>query len=123
MFISTHLDNNRWKDMQLRKIKTKLYFPMQTKAPLILAGDLNTEPNNPNFYFMLDGGWNDSYHAIKTPQVGTYPYVNPRKRIDHILYFGESIKAVTWKADDTRETLSDHRPVVVDFYIEKSVTP
>ena len=70
MFISTHLDNNKWKDMQLRKIKTKLYFPMQTKAPLILAGDFNTEPNNPNFYFMLDGGWTESYHAIKTPQVG-----------------------------------------------------
>ena len=120
MFISTHLDNNDWKDMQLRKIKTKLYFPMQTQAPLVLAGDFNIEPNNPNFYFMLEGGWNDAYHAIKKPQVGTYPYVNPNKRIDHILYYGKDITAVSWRADETKETLSDHRPVVADFFIKKS---
>jgi endonuclease/exonuclease/phosphatase family metal-dependent hydrolase len=75
--------------------------------PVIVGGDLNTEPGDPPFEAMLAAGFTDAFAADRP--VPTSSADNPRKQIDHVLVAGAQASDVT----APRSTASDHLAVAV----------
>lgn len=83
--------------------------------PVILAGDFNAVPNSYEYYHLLKNlkdvfvevgrGSATSFHDYKFPI-----------RIDHV-FCSESIQPVAYRVDRS-EKLSDHFPVIAEFYID-----
>tara|TARA_Y100000310_G_C20699863_1_gene828701 strand:- start:1840 stop:2589 length:750 start_codon:yes stop_codon:yes gene_type:complete len=84
----------------------------ETKPPMIVAGDFNT--------FYAPGelfGLMKHLNLKKADDDGkTFPSFNPKKALDHILVSKE-IKVK--KISIPRIQLSDHRPVIMDFEVQK----
>ncbi|MCT9932881.1 endonuclease/exonuclease/phosphatase family protein [Planotetraspora sp. A-T 1434] len=76
--------------------------------PVILAGDLNTTPSDPEMRVLEAAGLSDPLIALGDPL--TSPADRPVKRIDHVL-IGRGLEAI--EADAPRVPFSDHLPVVV----------
>jgi endonuclease/exonuclease/phosphatase family metal-dependent hydrolase len=75
--------------------------------PVIVGGDLNTEPGDPPFEAFVAAGFTDAL-ASRRP-VYTSPADRPREQIDHVLVTGASATDVT----APRSTASDHLAVAV----------
>ncbi|MFD2768451.1 endonuclease/exonuclease/phosphatase family protein [Micromonospora eburnea] len=76
--------------------------------PLVLAGDLNTEPGEPAFGEFTRAGLVDALATARP--LPTSPADDPREQIDHVLVSpGVAASAVT----APRTTASDHLPVAV----------
>ena len=75
--------------------------------PVIVGGDLNTEPGDPPFEAMLAAGFTDAFAADRP--VFTSGADDPRKQIDHVLVSGAQAADVT----APRSTASDHLAVAV----------
>jgi endonuclease/exonuclease/phosphatase family metal-dependent hydrolase len=75
--------------------------------PVIVGGDLNTEPGDPPFEAMLAAGFSDAFAADRP--VYTSGADDPRKQIDHVLVSGARATDVT----APRSTASDHLAVAV----------
>lgn len=83
--------------------------------PVILAGDFNAVPNSYEYYHLLKNlkdvfvevgrGSATSFHDYKFPI-----------RIDHV-FCSESIQPVAYRVDRSAK-LSDHFPVIAEFYID-----
>ncbi|ETK35835.1 endonuclease/exonuclease/phosphatase family protein [Microbispora sp. ATCC PTA-5024] len=76
--------------------------------PVILAGDLNTTPEEPAMRVLEAAGLTDPLRALGDPP--TSPADRPVRRIDHVL-ISPGLTAVS--ADAPRVPYSDHLPVVV----------
>ena len=83
--------------------------------PVILAGDFNAVPNSYEYYHLLKNlkdvfvevgrGSATSFHDYKFPI-----------RIDHV-FCSQSIQTVAYRVDRSAK-LSDHFPVITEFYID-----
>ncbi|GII60496.1 hypothetical protein Skr01_05810 [Sphaerisporangium krabiense] len=76
--------------------------------PVLLTGDLNTTPADPEMAVLTGAGLTDPLTAFGDPP--TSPADDPVKRIDHVL-LGRGLSVVT--AEVPRVPFSDHLPVVV----------
>lgn len=120
MFVGTHLDAKKIKMGELKLIKEKLRVHHGSGAPLFLAGDFNSDRNDPVYAELTSAGWKDSYLGpLDESETKTFPYLNPTRRIDHIVFFGEGMETTEWEALLAAEgiTPSDHRPVFASFKI------
>ncbi len=77
-------------------------------APLVVAGDLNTEPGDPAFTAFTDAGLVDALAAARP--LPTSPADDPREQIDHVLVSPDLVAA---DAVAVPGTASDHLPVAV----------
>lgn len=75
--------------------------------PVIVGGDLNTEPGDPPFDELVRAGFTDAFAASRP--VLTSPADKPRNEIDHVLISDATASQVT----APRGTASDHLPVAV----------
>ncbi|WP_182904381.1 endonuclease/exonuclease/phosphatase family protein [Microbispora sp. H13382] len=83
--------------------------------PVIVAGDLNTTPSDPQMRVLEAAGLSDPLRAFGDPP--TSPAEAPVRRIDHVL-ISAGITAVA--ADAPRVPFSDHLPVVVRLRLDQA---
>ncbi|WBB56896.1 endonuclease/exonuclease/phosphatase family protein [Verrucosispora sp. WMMD573] len=77
-------------------------------APLVVAGDLNTEPGDPAFTAFTGAGLVDALAAARP--LPTSPADDPHEQIDHVFVSPDLIAA---EAVAVPSTASDHLPVAV----------
>lgn len=76
--------------------------------PLVLAGDLNTEPVDPAFAEFTRAGLVDALASARP--LPTSPADDPREQIDHVFVSPDVVAA---DVAAPRGTASDHLPVAV----------
>jgi endonuclease/exonuclease/phosphatase family metal-dependent hydrolase len=79
-------------------------------GPRVLLADLNARPDGVEMAAIaavLDDAW-----TVGTGRGLTYPAVAPTRRIDVVMHSADLVAAAAWVV---ATTVSDHRPVVVDF--------
>ncbi|MFI6601155.1 endonuclease/exonuclease/phosphatase family protein [Nonomuraea sp. NPDC050536] len=85
----------------------ELVKELAAERPVVLAGDLNTRPTDPQMRVLLGAGLSDPLLALGNPN--TSPADAPVERIDHVL-ISKGLEAVAAQAP--RLTYSDHLPVI-----------
>lgn len=126
-FLGTHLDHtadNATRRLQIAEV-VRLAGPAHRDAEL--AGDLNMEPEFPEFAGLL-AAWTPAWPEGKA--AATWPAHQPRERIDHVLTKGESAWRVrrvitgpeAFPGDaawlELLRRTSDHLPVVAELTLE-----
>lgn len=120
MLVGTHLDAKAIKEREIKILKQNILPQEESGAPLFLMGDFNITPDNDLFPMLVGGGWKDSYIESAEGAKGTYTFVNPTRRIDHVFYFGSDVTPLSWKTLGSSDLiLSDHRPVLAKFRLGK----
>ena len=120
MFISVHVDANKIKGTQIKLINSRLSKDISSQAPIFIAGDFNTDPQELEFELIFSKGLIDSHPGKKDNKNSyTFPYKSPIRRIDHILYSGVDVKVDNWTRLEKHSSvlISDHYPVVAEFTI------
>ncbi|WP_214322220.1 endonuclease/exonuclease/phosphatase family protein [Nonomuraea sediminis] len=101
--VNTHLQAPVGQAPEVADIVRKL----AAERPVVVAGDLNTRPTDPQMRVLLDAGLSDPLLKLGNPS--TSPADAPVERIDHVL-ISEGLEAVSAQAP--RLTFSDHLPVI-----------
>lgn len=110
---NTHLDYRPDPAIRMKQVEEMLELFEQRKGPLVLMGDLNAEPDDPELGKLFDL-FNDSWE--KSDREGfTFPADEPQKRIDYILYSDHFEVTRVYVADSQK---SDHRPVVATLQLK-----
>ncbi|WOD42650.1 endonuclease/exonuclease/phosphatase family protein [Hwangdonia lutea] len=106
-FVGTHLDHTKDETDRINQANQINAIFANNDLPTILAGDLNATPETETIQILYKE-WTPSF-LNNTP---TYPAVNPKIKIDYILYR----PANRWRVIETKvieeEKASDHRPVL-----------
>jgi len=112
-FAGTHLDfKSEANTYQQAKYLTE-YFLSKNKAPLILAGDLNTVSGQSTIQY-LDNHFQRSCLEDCPP---TIPQINPTKEIDFVMFRpADSFKLISHDVID-EQYASDHLPVLVTLLV------
>ncbi|MDT8303594.1 MAG: endonuclease/exonuclease/phosphatase family protein [Sedimentisphaerales bacterium] len=107
VFVGTHLDHQRDQNNRMQQAGRIKELYLDNDFPIILAGDLNAPPGSDPINLLCEQ-W--SYAAQDDPQP-TIPSVNPRRKIDYIMYKPKD----RWKVIEVRvideKVASDHCPV------------
>ncbi|GLW21537.1 hypothetical protein Mame01_15800 [Microbispora amethystogenes] len=113
--VNTHLQEPRGQAPEVAAIARRLAagalppgVGVAEPRPVIVAGDLNTTPSDPQMRVLEAAGLTDPLRALGDPP--TSPADAPVRRIDHVL-ISKGLTAVA--ADVPRVPFSDHLPVVV----------
>ncbi len=106
-FVGTHLDHTNDETDRINQANQINAIFTKDEVPTILAGDLNATPETETMRILYKA-WTPSF-SENTP---TYPAVNPKIKIDYILYR----PANRWRVIETKvieeDIASDHRPVL-----------
>ena len=107
VFVGTHLDHLRGQVNRMNQSRRIKELYQDYDFPIILAGDLNARPGSDPIN-LLSSQW--AYAAQDDPQP-TMPSVNPRSKIDYIMFKPKN----RWKVIEVRvideKVASDHCPV------------
>ncbi len=112
LFTSVHFDANPIKKQELKSFNHRLQKPASWGVPVVVAGDFNISPSDPEFDRMLTYGWKDAHLGADGDP--TFPTRRPRIRIDHVFYLGAGVAPAFWAVQDYPRAyaLSDHFPIV-----------
>ncbi|AZI24761.1 endonuclease/exonuclease/phosphatase [Pedobacter sp. G11] len=113
-FASTHLDAQRPEENRMMQVKEINRLTEKESLPLILAGDLNADPNSESIKIF------DQQFVRSCENCGfTIPVINPRHTIDHISYKkGNNFKVISHQV--INETYaSDHLPVLAVLQLNR----
>ena len=106
-FVGTHLDHLRDQINRMNQAGRIKELYQDYDLPIILAGDLNAAPGSDPIN-LLSSDWEYASHDDPKP---TIPAVNPRRKIDYIMYKPKA----RWKVIEVRvideKVASDHCPV------------
>ncbi len=106
-FIGTHLDHTKDETDRINQANQLNQLLTKDNRPSILAGDLNARPESKTMEILYEK-WTKSF----TEDIPTAPSVNPKAKIDYILFR----PANRWRVLETRvideKMASDHRPVL-----------
>ncbi len=107
--VSTHLQPPPGEDpvVQARAV-AEFATAYAGDAPLVVAGDFNTEPGDPAFTALTSAGLVDAFASVRP--LPTSPADDPREQIDHIFV---SSGLVATDPTAVPSTASDHLPVAV----------
>jgi len=107
---STHLSLDD--DERLRQARTVLAIVRRSGAPVVLAGDVNEDPDDPAFG-LLAGELADAYATAPDGDGLTSTAKHPRRRIDAI-FVDRRVEVVRCGVPDVPgiEDASDHRPLL-----------
>ncbi|MFI7032615.1 endonuclease/exonuclease/phosphatase family protein [Microbispora rosea] len=118
--VNTHLQEPRGQAPEVAAIAGRLAATSRTSGtgvaaprPVIVAGDLNTTPSDPQMRVLEAAGLSDPLRALGDPP--TSPADAPVRRIDHVL-ISDGLTAVA--ADAPRVPFSDHLPLVVRLRLD-----
>jgi endonuclease/exonuclease/phosphatase family metal-dependent hydrolase len=113
-FVTTHLDY-QFEDGRLFETEQLLKHLAAVKPPLIVVADLNDVPSG-SAYQLMRTKFDDVWVTSHAKGDGfSYPADKPGKRIDHIFYSSEAMRAK--KAWVVESLASDHIPVVAELEI------
>jgi endonuclease/exonuclease/phosphatase family metal-dependent hydrolase len=124
-FFNTHFDHigEEARMASAKLIQQRITAINSNDLPVLLAGDLNSEPQDENVLW-LQKRWHDAFLKNPAERVfpeGTYctfdPEYNPKKRIDYIFYKNLELKSfehLTQKRSNGR-WLSDHLAIWAGF--------
>jgi endonuclease/exonuclease/phosphatase family metal-dependent hydrolase len=109
--VSVHFDANRIKKQELTTFNDQLQKIASFQVPVLVAGDFNISPADPEYARMLSYGWHDAHDG--TLPDPTFPARRPRIRIDHVFYLGSGISSSLWQMQryENAYNESDHFPV------------
>lgn len=104
---STHLDHA---SPRLRREQTRAVLArvLRSRRPVVLGGDINTQPDTPPVRWIEQAGLVDAWAAAGRGDGLTVPAYAPRRRIDFV-FSDESFRTVA--ADVLLSSISDHRGV------------
>ncbi|MDO0929040.1 endonuclease/exonuclease/phosphatase family protein [Streptomyces sp. TG1A-8] len=108
---STHLDYRTDPSVRRAQVDDMLDVLAEDFGPKVLVGDFNAEPGAPELARL----WGPLADAAPNGG-GTYPAVDPVKRIDVVAV---SPEATVTDAYEVGTTASDHRPVVADLLLRR----
>lgn len=118
--VNTHLQEPRGQAPEVAAMARRLAATSRTPGtgvaaprPVIVAGDLNTTPSDPQMRVLEAAGLSDPLRALGDPP--TSPADAPVRRIDHVL-ISDGLTAVA--ADAPRVPFSDHLPLVVRLRLD-----
>ena len=115
-FISTHFQHNVPEDrVEEAKTINALFATPTDKLRTILAGDFNATPDAEPIA-ILEKNW---LHAIDDARAPSAPSVNPKSRIDYILYRDSKDFRLVSSEVLPEATASDHRPVLAVLQLTK----
>lgn len=100
----------RHRHAQLRSLHDLI---LQTKKPVIVAGDFNTFWGEHEIYLFMKA---TGLRSANTRGLPSYPSRSPRKELDFVLY-GEGIEVTNFYIPSVG--YSDHLPLVCDFEVRK----
>lgn len=110
---NTHLDYRPDPAIRKKQVEEMLELFEQRKSPVVLMGDLNAEPDDPELGKLFEL-FNDSWE--KSDREGfTFPADEPQKRIDYILYSNHFEVQSAYVSDSKK---SDHRPVIATLVLK-----
>src|SRR6185437_10365915 len=117
---NTHLQEPRGQAPEVAAMARRLAANTQSSGaggagprPVIVAGDLNTTPSDPQMRVLEAAGLSDPLRALGDPP--TSPADAPVRRIDHVL-ISAGLTAVAAVAPRVR--FSDHLPLVVRLRLD-----
>jgi endonuclease/exonuclease/phosphatase family metal-dependent hydrolase len=114
-FATTHLDY-QFADGRLFETEQMLKLLADVKGPLIVVADMNDEPAGTAYQLMLKT-FQDAWIGGRGKGDGfSYPADKPIKRIDHIFFRGDRVKAK--KAWVVETLASDHIPVMAEISVQ-----
>ena len=117
VFASTHLHHNNVEFREQQATALNDLF-RNYEDPVILAGDLNANPDS-RVLEILGQRWNNA--TAKAANCLTFPSVAPKNQIDYVVHQPQGSRLVSGKAVVVHEPLaSDHCPLVVDFTISNT---
>lgn len=111
--VSTHLDASSTEEYRLQEIAGVLNIVRSRTSevtPLLLAGDLNSEPGSAVIRRIQEAGLRDAWAECGRGDGLTYPADRPVKRIDYVWLSG-TLRCTAAEVLDTQ--ISDHRPLLV----------
>ncbi|GAB3141967.1 endonuclease/exonuclease/phosphatase family protein [Microbispora hainanensis] len=118
--VNTHLQEPRGQAPEVAAIARRLAADTLPSGaagagprPVIVAGDLNTTPSDPQMRVLEAAGLSDPLRALGDPP--TSPADAPVRRIDHVL-ISDGLTAVA--AEAPRVPYSDHLPLVVRLRLD-----
>lgn len=114
--VDTHIDASRDDFYRLQEIQSVLRVAGELRdagRPVILGGDLNSEPEGEVQRLVREAGWRDAWTTCGGEGPGySYPDSSARKRIDY-LYLD-----ARWRCGSARVApngASDHAPLIVEL--------
>lgn len=105
--ISTHLDHVR-PSARRAQASAVADLVVSSPRPVLLGGDLNTEPGFPPLRILVRAGLVDVFGAVGEGEGLTVPAYSPRRRIDYLL---ADPAFAPVEADVLGSAVSDHRAV------------
>lgn len=115
LFFATHLDHRPPEDSRLASAKFINDLMAEAKLPMVLVGDLNTEPGSPSFTVFTER-WQPT---TKEP-LFTFPADKPRIAIDHVLVDKQHPWEVVVVQVLDEPVASDHRPLLATLRLRLS---
>ena len=110
---NTHLDYRPDPALRRRQVGEILEIIRQKKGPVILMGDLNADPEDPEIGELFEL-FNDAWENGEGGGF-TFPADDPQKRIDYILYT-DHFEVTGVFVPNTQK--SDHRPVIATLVLK-----
>jgi endonuclease/exonuclease/phosphatase family metal-dependent hydrolase len=121
LVIGVHLDAKQNRENELKKIRSHLAPILKTDTPIFFAGDFNIDPKE-DYYDLItrDMGFKNAMGDDPLPAMATFPFVLPKRRIDHVFYRGSLVRPLSTHILFSPQIYSDHRAFYVDFEIGKA---
>jgi endonuclease/exonuclease/phosphatase family metal-dependent hydrolase len=117
-FISTHFQHNVAEDRVAEAKSINTLFARDDDVPTILAGDMNSKPDDEPIQLLLKH-WSN---ASDEPASPTAPAIQPTSRIDYIFYRPAGRLRFTQAEVIDESMASDHRPVLAVFELSEAKT-
>ena len=111
--VSTHLDASAtdvYRQQEIAWVLNVVRSRTSDVTPVLLAGDLNSEPDSAVVRSLHDAGLRDAWTECGRGDGLTYPADRPVKRIDYVWLSG-TLRCTAAEVLDTQ--ISDHRPLLV----------
>ncbi|MFD0860973.1 endonuclease/exonuclease/phosphatase family protein [Sungkyunkwania multivorans] len=96
-----------------------LYKKYASDHPTILLGDFNSEPKEETLLKDIIMSIEGIDAAVNDLNEGTFPSIDPTRRIDFIFYNKRFIEAISSRVITEVEDASDHLPVMMTFRLKK----
>ena len=119
VFMNTHIDYRPDDTERLMNVgEIQEVLKQYGARSMIICGDFNDNPGS-RTHTKMQEQFDDAWELIGAGEGFTYPAEAPRKRIDYI-WLSKNKSVVPVKAWVPESDASDHRPLVVEFRLDKS---
>ncbi len=116
--VCTHLALlQTWRKKQLELIAQHFQELDLKAAPLMICGDFNDWTGYATKYLQKELGLKEAYHQLHREHAKTYPSWLPLLALDRIYFSHLKLNNVRILSGKIWDKLSDHRPILAEFYL------